>query len=365
MSTKKDVWAIIGAGNGGQSAAGHLGVQGFQVRINDVIKETIDAINEQGGIYLKNGVVNGFGKVEFASLDMGKVVDGADIVMVIAPALYHKTIATDLAKVVQDGQIVFIHPSATGAALEFYDIFEKENCKADVVISEAMSLLYACRSPKRGTASIKGIKRKLMVAALPANKTEMVVEKLTKAFPEMYAGKNVLETSFENLNAVVHPTPTLFNTSLIESGRKWKYYYDGITKSIGDYVVELDKERIEIGKKYNLDLNSVMEWYDILYDAHGENLAETVKDVKAYAEITGQESIYTRYVLEDIPMGLVPQKALADLVGVKTERIDTIINLGSQLLNKDFRNEGRTLKRMGLEGMTIDQILHFVETCEK
>jgi len=152
---------------------------------------------------------------------------------------------------------------------------------------------------------------------------------------------------------------------LIESGRKWKYYYDGITKSIGDYVVELDKERIEIGKKYNLDLNSVMEWYDILYDAHGENLAETVKDVKAYAEITGQESIYTRYVLEDIPMGLVPQKALADLVGVKTERIDTIINLGSQLLNKDFRNEGRTLKRMGLEGMTIDQILHFVETCEK
>ena len=30
-------------------------------------------------------------------------------------------------------------------------------------------------------------------------------------------------------NAMMHPAPTLLNTSLIESGRDWLYYRDGIT----------------------------------------------------------------------------------------------------------------------------------------
>ena len=359
---KELVWTIIGGGNGGQSVAGHLSYKGLNVRLYDIDKETVEIINEQKGIHLVDGVVNGFGKIKFATTDLQKAVKDSDIIMVVVPALVHKVVAKNLAKVLEDGQIIFIHPGATCGALEFKNVLDEMNCEAKVIISEAMSLIYACRSPKRGTASIKGIKNQLMVAALPASKTKEVVDKLKIAYPEIYAGRNVLETSLENLNAVMHPGPTLLNTSLIESNRKWKYYYDGITPSIGEFLVALDQERKEIGKVYGFDLTEITEWYDILYDATGDNLSEIVKNNKAYADIDGQKSLNTRYLLEDIPMGLVPLAALGKLGGINIERIEILIRLGELLLDKEFSKEGRTLVNLGLDDMSIDEIQEYLET---
>ncbi|WZL74998.1 hypothetical protein QBE52_05305 [Clostridiaceae bacterium 35-E11] len=73
------------------------------------------------------------------------------MIMVVAPALAHKAIAKNLAPHLKDGQVIFIHPGATLGALEFRKTFDDEGCTADVVIAEALSLLYAC---KPGTASI-------------------------------------------------------------------------------------------------------------------------------------------------------------------------------------------------------------------
>jgi len=360
---KKDlVWTIIGGGNGGQSVAGHLGYKGLKVRVYDIDEETVEIINEQKGIHLVDGVLNGFGAVEFATTNLEKAVHASDVVMVVVPALVHKAIAKDLASVLEDGQIVFIHPGATCGALEFKNVLDEMNCEADIIISEAMSLIYACRSPKKGTASIKGIKNKLMAAALPANKTEEVVKILNIAYPEIYAGKNVLETSLENLNAVMHPGPTLLNTSLIESNRKWKYYYDGITPSIGEYLVALDQERKAIGKAFGFELTDITKWYEVLYDATGSNLSEVVKNNKAYADIDGQKSLQTRYLLEDIPMGLVPLACLGRLAGESIEHIDILIKLGELLLNKDFSKEGRNLENLGLENMCIEEIENYLET---
>lgn len=359
---KELVWTIIGGGNGGQSVAAHLGYKGLDVRLYDIDQETVDIINQQKGINLVDGVVNGFGAIKFATTNLEKAVKDSDIVMVVVPALVHKVVAKDLAKVLEDGQIVFIHPGATCGALEFKNVLDEMNCEADVIISEAMSLIYACRSPKKGSASIKGIKNQLMVAALPANKTDEVVSKLNIAYPEIYAGKNVLETSLENLNAVMHPGPTLLNTSLIESNRKWKYYYDGITPSIGEFLVALDQERKEIGKAFGFELTGIAKWYEILYDATGDNLSEIVKNNKAYADIDGQKSLNTRYLLEDIPMGLVPLACLGRLAGANIEHIEILIRLGELLLEKEFSKEGRTLENLGLENMAIEEIENYLET---
>ena len=359
---KELVWTIIGGGNGGQSVAGHLGYKGLKVRVYDIDEKTVEVINEQKGIHLVDGVVNGFGAVEFATTDIKKAVEASDIIMIVVPALAHKAVAKALSDVLEDGQIVFIHPGATCGALEFKNVLDEMSCEADVIISEAMSLIYACRSPKRGTASIKGIKNKLMAAALPGNKTEAVVKKLKIAYPEIYAGRNVLETSLENLNAVMHPGPTLLNTSLIESNRKWKYYYDGITPSIGEFLVALDQERKAIGRAFGFELTDITKWYEVLYDATGDNLSEIVKNNAAYADIDGQKSLNTRYLLEDIPMGLVPLACLGKLAGVKMDHIETLIRLGELLLEKEFSKEGRTLESLGLKGMGIEAIEEYLET---
>ena len=354
-------WAVIGGGNGGQSLSGHLSVMGFAVRLYDIFAETIESIQSQGGIQLE-GAVKGFGKIDVATTDIAEAIDGADIVMVVAPAVAHRKIAKDCAPYLADGQLVFIHPGATGGALEFRKVLDAENCTAEITLAEANSLLYACRCVRPGQATIFGIKNELMVAALPAGKTEGVLQTLTAAFPQMYPGKNVMETSLSNPNAMMHPGPTLLNTSLIESGRKWLYYWDGITPSIGAFVEEMDKERLNLAQFFGLTMPSIREWYKLAYGADGETLPEAVKKNKAYEKVEGQKTLHTRYILEDIPMGLVPMVALGKLLEIDVSRMETIVKLGEFLTGKDLTTTGRTLENLGLAGMTPRAIQQFLAT---
>jgi len=354
-------WAVIGAGNGGQSLAGHLSLMGFSVRLYDIIPDTIRAIQEQGGIKV-DGEVKGFGKITLATTNLGEAIDGAEIIVVVAPATAHKAIAGDCASLLVDGQTVFIHPGATCGALEFRKLLDDENCSAEVTIAEANSLLYACRSPRPGHASIFGIKRELAVAALPSSENKKVVKKLKNAFPQIYAGRNVLETSLGNPNAMMHPGPTLLNTSLIESGKDWLYYWDGITPSIGAFVEGLDKERLAVARAFNLDLLSIRDWYKSAYGVDGETLSELVRQNMAYEGVKGQKTLHTRYLLEDIPMGLVPMVSFGKKLGINVTRMETVVNLAEFLLEKDLTATGRTLENLGLAGMSVGEILQYVET---
>jgi len=160
-------WAVIGGGNGGQSVSAHLALMGYHVRLYDISAVTVDAINNQGGIELE-GVVKGFGKIDCATTNLPEAVQGADLVMVIAPATAHRDIAKALAPCLQDEQIIVLHPGATCGALEFSKVLADENCPARVTIGETNTLIYACRSSRPGQATILGVKNKLLAAALPA-----------------------------------------------------------------------------------------------------------------------------------------------------------------------------------------------------
>jgi opine dehydrogenase len=357
----KLTWAVIGGGNGGQSLSGHLALLDFAVRLYDIFPQTIDAIRSAGGIRV-DGVVEGFGKIALATTDIARAVDGADIIMIVAPAIAHRDIARSCAPHLTDGQIIFIHPGATGGALEFKQILLDQKCDKAITLAEAESLLYTCRSPKPGHTTIFGIKNELMVAALPATETRRVVKRLNTAFPQMYAGANVLATSLGNANAVMHPAPTLLNTSLIESGRDWLYYWDGITPSIGAFVEALDEERLAVASAFDLKIPGILEWYKAHYGVQGKTLSETVKRNQAYAEVMGQKTLHTRYLLEDIPTGLVPMAYLGKLAGVEVTRMETVIKLGEFLTGKDLTTSGRTLENLGLAGMTLEEIQEYIET---
>jgi len=360
-ANRKLTWAVIGGGNGGQSLSGHLALMGFAVRLYDIFPQTIEAIHSAGGIQV-DGAVTGFGKIELATTDFAQAVAGADIIMIVAPATAHRQIAQSCAAHLTDGQIIFIHPGATGGALEFSKLLRDQQCGQSITLAEAESLLYACRSPKPGHTTIFGIKNELMVSALPATETPGVVKLLNTAFPQMYAGKNVLATSLGNANAMMHPAPTLLNTSLIESGRDWLYYWDGITPSIGAFIEALDEERLAVASAFGLRIPGILEWYKAHYGAESATLSETVKQNQAYAEVQGQQTLHTRYLLEDIPTGLVPMAALGKLAGVDVVRMDTVIKLGEFLTGRDLTTSGRGLENLGLAGMTVQEIRKYLET---
>jgi len=356
-------WSVIGGGNGGQSLAAHLAVMGYPVRLYDIFEDTIESIAKRGGIEV-SGAVSGFGQIETATTDIAEAIEGADIIMIVTPAVAHREIAVHCAAHLCDGQIVFIHPGSTGGALEFTKVLRDQNCGKAVTVAESNSLLYACRSQRPGAATIFSIKKELMVAALPAGATAHVVDLLNAAFPQMYAGSSVLETGLSNPNAMMHPAPTLLNTSMVESGNDWLYYWDGITPSIGAFVEAMDEERRAIALAFGLQMPSILQWYKQAYGAEAATLSEAVKNNMAYAEVKGQKTLLTRYLLEDIPMGLVPMVCLGRMLGIDVERMETIVKLGELLTNRNLTTAGRSLENLGLAGMSVDQIQTYLATGE-
>lgn len=357
-------WTIIGGGNGGQSLAGHLAIMGFKVRLYDIVQATVDAINSQGGVQV-SGAVNGFGALEFATMEISRAIKNADVLMVVAPSTAHRAIATNIAPVLEDGQVVIVHPGSTCGALEFRHVLNMAGCKAKISIAETSSLIYACRSIAPGHAHIHGIKKDLVMSTMPIRENPRVLAMIQEAFPQICGGRNVLETSFANANPVVHPAPSLLNTSMIESKHEWLYYYEGITPSIGAFVEDLDRERVQVAKSFGIDVLPIVDWFRVSYGLEASTLTEAVRKNPAYDGIKGQKTLRSRYLLEDIPNGLVPLIELGKMQNIDMPRTDIVIRLGQYLLKEDFYANGRTLINLGLQNMTSKQLVHYAETGEK
>ena len=351
--------AIIGAGNGGQAFAGYLAIQGHEVRIFDVVQDTIDQLNEKGGITIEGkSDVTGFGKLALASTDMGAVLRGAEIVLVILPSIYTASIAEKMSPYLEDGQYVMINPNACLGVVEFRHVLNQCGCQAKITLACSATLLFACRAKEPGHVVISGQKISFSAAALPASDNEKAAAVFNKLFPQWSFGDDVIRVALDNLNAMVHPSPSILNTGRIESGVDFEYYLD-FTPSQGAFVDALDRERMAIAKAYDEpNVRSLVDEYLNMYETSGTNTYEVLTNCKGYDGIMGQKTLRTRYLLEDIPYSLVALQSLGRLAGVPTPNMDAIITIARTMVPEIA--EGRTLKSLGLANASKED---FIKLC--
>jgi opine dehydrogenase len=355
---------VIGAGHGGKAMAAELAAREFPVRLFNRTFANIEVIAERGGIEL--GFWNGqtvFGPIQIATDDMAIALDGAKLIMVVVPASAHYNIASVCAPYLQDGQVIVLNPGRTGGAMEFKQVLLKNNCQAEVVIAEAETFLFASRSMGPAEAHIFRRKNSLPIAAFPATKTPYVLEILQEAYPQFTAARSVLYTSLNNMGAVFHPALTLLNAGWIEfcQGR-FQFYIEGVTPAIAAMLERVDRERVTVATAMGVRAQTATEWLMRAYSAHGDDLNAAIHANPGYKGINAPTSINHRYVFEDVPFSLVPIAALGHRFGVDVQGIETLINLACIMHGTDYRHRGRTLARMGLEGLSIEEITRLVET---
>lgn len=348
--------AIIGAGNGGQAFAGYLSLMGKRIKIFDVVQATVDKLNEVGGVQMEgNSKYIGFGKIEKASTDMKEVIDGAEVILIVLPSLYHAAMAKQMAPYLEDGQVIILNPHASLGPVEFRKVLDECNVTADVTIGCTSTLLFACRAVEVGHVVVAGQKQHLIMSAYPSSRNDILKKIFEPIIPEFEIVDDVIRASLDNINAYVHPAPTILNTGRIESQTPFEYYID-CTPAQGRYVDSLDKERMSLAEAYRLDkVKPLVEEYKDMYRTKGENMYEILSQNEDLRGIKGQTRLDTRYVLEDVPCSLVALQTLGLIAGVPTPCIDAMIVVGRTLLPEMI--EGRTRKNLGLENVTKEQFI--------
>ncbi len=353
-------FCVMGAGNGGLAVAAHLILKGFPVSLFNRSQFRLSGVLARGGVEVE-GEVQGFAPLDVVTTEVEVAIDQADVLMVVVPANGHRYMAQRTAPHLRDGQVILLNPGRTGGAIEFRNVLREEGCRADVIVAEAQTFIYASRALNPAQVKIFRIKNSIPVAALPATDTAQALSLIRQAYPEFVAAPNVLKTSLDNIGAVFHPTLTVLNAARIENTRgSFQYYIEGNSPSVSRILETLDAERVAVAKACGVDAISALNWLELAYDASGSNLYEAMQNNEGYYGINAPPTLTTRYISEDVPMSLVPIASLGEQFGVPVPTFRAFIHLASILHQRDYWSQGRTVNRLGIQDLSADQLHQLV-----
>ncbi len=346
---------VIGAGNGGHAMAGHFALLGHKVTLYNRSQAPLLAIKESGGVSL-SGAINGFGVLHKLTNNLSEAIKDSELIMVTTIADAHRELAQKISPFVENNQIFILNPGRTLGALEFFKNLKTSRGKK-FFIAEAQSLIYACRTETYSKVKVIGVKDKVLLAALPARDTDKVLNAVNSVYNCFIGASNVLVTSLENIGAILHPAVVLLNVAAIERGQEF-FFYNDMTPTVANLVLELDKERLKIGESFGVKLRSVSDWVSFAYkNVEGDSFLEKIRNNPAYFQIKSPARLNTRFLTEDIPTGILPMIELGKINNLELPLMHSVYHLAKKILDVDFEESGRTLKNLGLQNLSKSAFL--------
>ena len=352
--------AVLGAGAGGTAVAFDCAAHGHEVRLFDFAQfpENIAKIAEQNGIHA-TGDLDGFAELAGAGHDIDEALNGAELIYVVGPAYSTEPFGKAVAGKLTAGQTVIVSPSSCGGALAFKAAAGIAVEDDSIRVAETSTLHYAVRLTEPGRIRVfLKLKAGNLLAALPGKHTDAILELIADVYPGMEPASNVLQTSLQNANPVIHPAVTLSNAARIEmTGGDFLFYEEGVSDSVGRLIEALDNERIAIGARLGLSIQpdpvmGMRQGYML-----ADNYGEAYRKAPGFLGIGAQPQLDHRYLHEDVGYGLVFMSALASQLGVATTGMDSVINLASIVMDRDYRAEAlRTPAGLGIASRTPDEL---------
>ena len=354
--------AVLGGGHAARGLAGYLSLHGFDISMFNRTIENVQGIIDNGGLEV-HGVIKGHASIPLVTDDMASAIHDRQLLIVTVPAQAHQYYARKMAPHLKPGQLVLLMPGRTGGALEFFNLIRRHSSVKKILLGEAQTFSFVSRATGPRSVLISKLKNIVKVSAFPSLGNQRFISHLKRLPFSLELADDVIETSLNNIGAMLHPAPTILCAGLLESrGGGYNHYHEAISKTVGRLIVRMDRERTIVARSYSANPMSLIEWLRDTYGAEGTTLCECIRNTDAYDGIGSPSTLEHRYVLEDIPTGLVPISSFGRLAGVKTPAIDAVVNMACQLYECNFWRKGRDLTSLGLTGMSIQEVIEYVRT---
>lgn len=349
--------AVLGGGHGAHTMAADLTTRGFQVTMYEMprFRNNLKKLFETRTIRAE-GVINATVVLDKVTDQIDEALEGVKFINIAVPGFAQDDYAELLKGRVNKDQVIILYPGNFGAL-----VFKKVLGADCPVICETNTLPYDTRLTGECSVNVFGF-NKTNIAFLPANKGNDLIDEVKALFDFQKVYTDVLEAGLSSLNPALHTGPCLLNAGPIEYWAKGDFYlYEhGFTPSAAKMDIQLDNERKEVGNKFGYHLNTMEDFCELREGYTWQELYRAVHGNISLTPICGPNSIFNRYLTEDAYCGLVTWSSLGKLAGAKTPIVDSVINVYNVIHEKNWWVEGRTVEKLGLEGMTIEQILRLV-----
>lgn len=360
--------AIIGAGNGGKTAAADLALQGLEVRLTDLPEFGANLTPLLGSerVIHAQGAIQGSVRLAMVTHRLADAVHGVDLVMICCQALAHDRLAGELARLLSPRQVVILNPGSTGGALHMARVLRQVRGSDLPPLAEFSTLTYGCRATGNRVACAVKVGR-VVYGVFPAEVTDPVAGVIEPLFPGLVRAQHVLEAGLNNANPVIHPPITLLNGARFENeGEKMRFYRDGVSPSVARLIAGLDGERMALLRALGCPaqpdpLTSVQQGY-----AESTDYLSCYRDGSGFGGFRSPGTLDHRYLHEDVGMGLVLYCGLGEQLGVPTPFSRAFVQFAGLVAGVDYLARGaRTPATLGLGGMTPTQIAWYLRTGQR
>lgn len=389
--------AVLGAGAIGKATACDCKLAGNrEVRLCDIqpfAEKTLFRVKENGLTILDTEQLNlyGFSRCGTAKMDMvtdniAECVKGAGIIIIAIPSVGHKAFFEQLIPCLEDGMIIHIIPDNYGTFV-LRKMMRDMGCEKDVIVGGWVGPTFDARVDVKGGIVLPKVKlnyRALAIrgAALPATDNDAFMEsiKYIGAFESVVSGdgpivaENALDTCLSHLNPALHTVGVILGVGVLENFEPvlgqhiedFSIYTHAFCPSMSRVQYAFYEESVKIAEAIGVGIGrhkkeQFFSRESVVGEKYlGPDFKIGFNEINHIAMGTGPTSVQTRYLTEDIPVGCHIMHELAQKFGVKTPVIDSMITLGSAILETDFYKTGIKLEALGIADMGREELLKYV-----
>ncbi|MDQ7804974.1 NAD/NADP octopine/nopaline dehydrogenase family protein [Amycolatopsis sp. A133] len=344
---------VVGAGGEGRAVAAHLAARELPVHLYTRDLGAVGEIARRREIVAR-GVLDGRFPLREVTADPAGLAARA-VVLVATVTTAYPEVAARVAPHLRPGQVVVLFSSKLCGSVEFAHALAAAGAPdVDVVETDA---LFAARPSGTDGVTVLGVKGWNLVSGSTAAAVARRAGLLREWFPMLEIARNPVERGLHDFGAVAHVPIALANLGTIDRAEELLFYVEGVSARTIALLERTEAEFAAVAHAYGARLLPMTEVLDRYYGCPATTLLDALRTVKPYRTIAAPTSLDHRFLTEDIRSTLVPLQALARCAGVTTPMVDAAITIMSVLGGEDFRRTGRTLHRLGWDGLGHDAIL--------
>ena len=350
--------AIMGAGPGGMAAAAALARRGYRVALFNRSSGRLADAKHHGGIEIEGDLGEELVPLPVITTEPEAALRDAQLVLIAVPA-YGQVALAEVAQPFLCPDSILLLLTGSCGSLEVALRLRQAGLDLDrgLLLGETMTLPQSARMTGPAKLRVK-MPSRIRAAAFPGRRTVELIERVGDTL-ELLPRPNVLDPGLNNSNFLIHPTAMLFNYATVERADGYlSIMNEGMTPGVLRCVDAVDAEKMALCRALGLDPISI----DDLYREKGSGPHVYREKGEPFGL---RDRIWPRYIHEDVPYGTVLMSSLGRLIGVPTPVCDSINTMLSVVEQVNFWTIGRTVDKLGLAGLTVAQINHYVHMGER
>lgn len=344
---------IVGAGSIAFVVAAYLEKNGHKAILWSPSGKRTEEI-AAGQTLTATGAVEGVFHPE-AAKSAEDLVAKSEALVVALPGYGHKTVFDAISPHIRAGQAVIISSHASFGALYLSRALAARRVTVPIV---AWGTTLGSGRQKSGTlVAVNTIRAKIDLATVPASMSKQGLELCQKLFGDRFVErKGLMAIALSNLNPQNHMGIALCNMTRMERGEAWSQGQN-VTPNVGALLEALDTERLAIAKELGLNVRTIFEHFHLSFHVPVSSISQMNQEMHASGNGgTGPTTAESRYVLEDVPYGLVVTAMLGRMAGKPAKLHESGVAIFSAMYGRDFEASNELLNAMDFGKISLKEL---------